>query len=332
MDYKRIYYDIIDKFKNTSGIIKTGEYFETHHIIPKCLGGTNDPTNLVNVPAREHIMLHLLLLKMYPDNAKIIFAANCMVGGVGYATQKQHRAEAITKFSTRTIGEVREAYKRSLAIKGIQYFNKKTKNYQVGFKSKCAVCYDENYKVIRLYDPVPSCKLDGFYYNSVCRACRTKAKYAGYYWSYEEEFSQSHLENLIEYKLSRENGILPELDTSYNRLTKTQRLLYRPKRVVSDETKKKQSIAMKGRKKALPKISKEEIQQKKVETMRRNNTHGGTPRIPVQAPDGKIYDNLTACGKAYNVNRHTIQKWAIQFPEKGFKLLPSPDIRKTNKY
>lgn len=45
MDYKRIYYDIIDKFKNTSGIIKTGEYFETHHIIPKCLGGTNDPTN-----------------------------------------------------------------------------------------------------------------------------------------------------------------------------------------------------------------------------------------------------------------------------------------------
>ncbi len=39
-------------------------YYETHHILPKALGGTDDPTNLVKLTAKEHYIVHLLLMKM----------------------------------------------------------------------------------------------------------------------------------------------------------------------------------------------------------------------------------------------------------------------------
>lgn len=57
MDYKHIYYSIIEKAKNED---KDGKrsigYFEKHHILPKSLGGTNDKENLVKLTAREHFI------------------------------------------------------------------------------------------------------------------------------------------------------------------------------------------------------------------------------------------------------------------------------------
>lgn len=38
---------------------------EAHHIFPKCLGGTDDPNNLVNLTYREHYIAHLLLAKIH---------------------------------------------------------------------------------------------------------------------------------------------------------------------------------------------------------------------------------------------------------------------------
>jgi hypothetical protein len=58
--YTSWYYQIVTnaKARNTSG------YTETHHILPKSLGGTNDSDNLVALTAREHFVCHLLLTKM----------------------------------------------------------------------------------------------------------------------------------------------------------------------------------------------------------------------------------------------------------------------------
>jgi hypothetical protein len=39
------------------------EYYEKHHIVPRSLGGTNDPKNLVLLTGREHFICHLLLTK-----------------------------------------------------------------------------------------------------------------------------------------------------------------------------------------------------------------------------------------------------------------------------
>ena len=70
MNYQRIYDQIIDRAKE-----RTLEgYKEKHHTIPKCIGGSNDASNLVELTAREHFLCHHLLTKIHPENNKIFFA------------------------------------------------------------------------------------------------------------------------------------------------------------------------------------------------------------------------------------------------------------------
>ncbi len=74
MNYQKHYDALINRAKNR---LLEG-YCETHHIIPKCMVGSDDPTNLVDLTAEEHYVAHQLLAKIYPDNQKILFAAWAM--------------------------------------------------------------------------------------------------------------------------------------------------------------------------------------------------------------------------------------------------------------
>ncbi len=60
MDYKLHYNLLIERAKDR--IINS--YVESHHIIPKCFGGTDAKNNRVNLTAREHYIAHLLLYKI----------------------------------------------------------------------------------------------------------------------------------------------------------------------------------------------------------------------------------------------------------------------------
>lgn len=71
--YTRTYFSIIENSKTTS---KTGKY-EIHHIIPRCLGGSDNPNNLVSLSLREHFICHRLLVKMVSSKnhiAKLAYA------------------------------------------------------------------------------------------------------------------------------------------------------------------------------------------------------------------------------------------------------------------
>jgi len=70
MDYKRIYYEIIE---NRKANIFSG-YTETHHILPKSCGGSDDIENLVNLSAREHFVCHYLLTKIYAPKTKEFYS------------------------------------------------------------------------------------------------------------------------------------------------------------------------------------------------------------------------------------------------------------------
>lgn len=70
MNYQRIYDQIIDRAKER----KLEGYKEVHHIIPKCLGGSNHESNLAELTAREHFLCHHLLTKIHPGNNKVFFA------------------------------------------------------------------------------------------------------------------------------------------------------------------------------------------------------------------------------------------------------------------
>jgi hypothetical protein len=61
MDYQQIYSNLIESAKAR---LESLEYFETHHIIPTSLGGTDEETNLVKLSFREHYLAHWLLCKI----------------------------------------------------------------------------------------------------------------------------------------------------------------------------------------------------------------------------------------------------------------------------
>jgi hypothetical protein len=74
MNYQKVYNEIIEKAK--SRVIVEG-YYERHHIIPKCIGGSNKKDNLVNLTAREHFICHWLLARSNKD-PKLWFAFDMM--------------------------------------------------------------------------------------------------------------------------------------------------------------------------------------------------------------------------------------------------------------
>ena len=74
MNYQRIHDAIIDRARNR----KLQGYYEQHHVIPRCLGGNNEKTNLVKLTAREHFIIHRLLCELHPTNDKLFFAYRMM--------------------------------------------------------------------------------------------------------------------------------------------------------------------------------------------------------------------------------------------------------------
>lgn len=75
MDYKKIYHSLCYKTRSRS----VDGYYETHHIIPKCLGGSDSPENLVDLTPEEHYLAHQLLVKIYPNNYALAKAAAMMI-------------------------------------------------------------------------------------------------------------------------------------------------------------------------------------------------------------------------------------------------------------
>lgn len=79
MDYKRHYDKLIENSKNR--ILGEDVYSEKHHIIPKCLGGSNEKSNVVRLLPKEHYIAHLLLFRLHPSNQKLAYAFWMMCNG-----------------------------------------------------------------------------------------------------------------------------------------------------------------------------------------------------------------------------------------------------------
>jgi hypothetical protein len=104
--YTRAYYALVEKarsrnFKNKKEALSILGYVESHHIIPKSIGGNNLKTNLVYLTAREHFICHLLLTKMTEgkNKSKMIHAA----ASIGLWKNKKRRV----KINSRTAESLR---------------------------------------------------------------------------------------------------------------------------------------------------------------------------------------------------------------------------------
>lgn len=76
MNYLEIHNKIIKNAK--SRINDENSYYEVHHIIPRCLGGNEEKENLVKLTPEEHYIIHQLLVKIYPEEKGLIYAAYMM--------------------------------------------------------------------------------------------------------------------------------------------------------------------------------------------------------------------------------------------------------------
>lgn len=87
MNYHNIYNQIVKRARNRT--CNLDSYYETHHILSQCLRGNNDPSNLVNLTAREHFVCYMLLVKTHTGQSKqkMLYALN----GMQRNNQYQHR-------------------------------------------------------------------------------------------------------------------------------------------------------------------------------------------------------------------------------------------------
>ena len=74
MNYTHVYSQLIQRALRR----EVAGYTEKHHIIPRCMGGTNAAENIVRLTAREHFIAHRLLTRMYPDVRGIWYALIAM--------------------------------------------------------------------------------------------------------------------------------------------------------------------------------------------------------------------------------------------------------------
>ena len=93
MNHQQVYNNIIEssKAKNRIKLKKSNlnyVYYENHHIIPRCMNGTNDKDNLVLLTAKEHYICHKLLTYIYLNNRKIVLAFHMLINSPNYKKLK----------------------------------------------------------------------------------------------------------------------------------------------------------------------------------------------------------------------------------------------------
>ena len=117
MNYANHYNLLIERAKTRV----LNSYCEQHHIIPRCMGGTDEPGNLVRLTAEEHFVAHQLLAKMHPHNVGLIFAVLAMgarINNKRYGWVRRRFAEkmsAIDRTSWKSKKPHSESHKKKIA-------------------------------------------------------------------------------------------------------------------------------------------------------------------------------------------------------------------------
>jgi hypothetical protein len=125
MDYTNIYTKLVNRGQHRD----LHPPFETHHILPKCLGGDDASTNLVRLTPEEHYTAHQLLAKIYPENKKLWFAAHMMTVGLPKSRRNKAYGWVKRKLSASMQGAGNHMYGRKLTDE------RKQKSARVGTKN-----------------------------------------------------------------------------------------------------------------------------------------------------------------------------------------------------
>jgi hypothetical protein len=109
MNYQRIYDQIIDRARKEQRTKQQELYYESHHIVARCMGGLNKKENLILLTAREHFVVHWLLARAYPSSKGLAKAFDAM------CTLKKSYQQRYTP-SSRAISEAKELSNRARRV------------------------------------------------------------------------------------------------------------------------------------------------------------------------------------------------------------------------
>lgn len=105
------YNEFINNILNTRGRFNCGqEYHERHHIQPKCLGGTNDENNLIDLYANEHFIAHKLLAEENPDNLSLLTAFMLMSQQIDHQLTTEQAAQEYEELRQKFSQALKEKY------------------------------------------------------------------------------------------------------------------------------------------------------------------------------------------------------------------------------
>ena len=152
------YEEFINNILQSRGRFACGdEYHERHHVIPRCMDGTDDEINLIDLYAKEHFIAHRLLALENPNNEKLVYAWWCMC-------QCKDSSQQRVEVTAEEYEEARIAYAQSFS----------------GGKNPSArrvirLCDD------KIYDTVRSCCIDNDISNTtMCDMLKSYRKFAYY--------------------------------------------------------------------------------------------------------------------------------------------------------
>lgn len=169
MNYKEQYFKLINSRKFLNRQKSEKEYYENHHILPRCLGGGDGDDNLVLLTAREHFVAHRLLVKIYSgkERSKLSFGLFMMMAvnshhhrvfsSKQYEYAKQQMSlncsgENSTWFGRKHSVEAKEKMSKRMIGKNNPQFNKRPWNFSKSKEDDSSIrqsieTFKQNYKI-----------------------------------------------------------------------------------------------------------------------------------------------------------------------------------------
>jgi hypothetical protein len=189
MNYKKHYNRLCERAKQRN----LDCYVESHHVVPKCLGGDESNDNLVKLTPEEHYVAHQLLVKIHPDHKGLVWAALQMSGHsthTGRANNKlygwlRRKYQQIAKQRT---GEKNGSYGRHWYYHPETLDNIKClkgevpegyiKGRKIKPNTKCKTCKKDTKSIYRIYCEKHSHRRRGKATNNTCVVCGKDTKSA----------------------------------------------------------------------------------------------------------------------------------------------------------
>lgn len=295
--FKKVYNNLINKAKFRAKEEIFDEYTERHHIIPKCLGGSDDESNIVVLLYREHVIAHMLLARIYSDNESILFAASLLM-----AVETRKIGNKIIKTKSFANTKLADEYKKkAVKLRGNKHVTEVTRERMRNSRKR----------VLSEMTKEDRCRIYGKsgkeHRNFGKHLSEETKKKIGIKNSRKRQpLTEEHKTNISKALKGRERTIAHRENLSKSLKG----------RIISKESISKRLNTMKS----LGKLSHSQEHKKKISESLLRNTNRKSLR-KVKGPDGTVYNSMKDCEIATGHHRNVIRKWILTNPGKGFSYL-----------